>query len=289
MLATPMLLQRAGWLALRLVQSEWMLQAVALHRIAARSMNTEKHVVICGYGRSGQHLGTMLAQENIAYMALDLDPERVREAAAAGHAVVYGDSARRETLIAAGILRAAAVVISFSNVEAALRIIQRVQELNPRVPVVVRTQDDADLDRLLAAGATEVVPEIFEGSLMLGSHALVLLGVPLARVIRRVRDARDSRYRLLRGYFHGADDTGSGIEEPLQPRMHSVPLEAGSAAVGQALGSLGLEEAGAEVTAVRRHGIIGDNPGPELILQAGDVIVLRGPVESLQKAEQVLL
>jgi CPA2 family monovalent cation:H+ antiporter-2 len=276
-------------LALRLVQSEWMLQAVALHKIATRSMNTDKHVVICGYGRSGQHLAAMLGQEDIAYMALDLDPERVREAAAAGHAVVYGDAARRETLIAAGILRAAAVVVSFSNVDAAVRIIQRAQELNPRVPIVVRTQDDADLDRLLAAGATEVVPEVFEGSLMLGSHALVLLGVPLARVIRRVRDARDSRYRLLRGYFHGADDTSLGVEETLQPRMHSVALDPESAAVGHPLHALDIASVGAEITAIRRRGIIGHAPSPDTALLAGDVVVLRGPVESLQKAEKILL
>lgn len=289
MLATPFLLQRAGWLALRLVSSEWMLQALALHKVAARSMGREQHVVICGYGRSGQHLATMLGQENIGYMALDLDPERVRDAAAAGHAVVYGDSGRRDILIAAGILRAAAVVVSFNDVPAALRIIERVHELNPGIPVIVRTQDDSDLDRLLAAGATEVVPEVFEGSLMLGSHALVLLGVPLARVIRRVRDARDTRYRLLRGYFHGADDTENGIEETMQARMHSVTLDPNAYAVGKALGNVLPSAHKVEVTAVRRRGIIGHNPQPDLLLQAGDVIVLRGTAFAVEEAEQMLL
>jgi CPA2 family monovalent cation:H+ antiporter-2 len=289
MLATPWLQQRAGWLALRLVSSEWMLQALALHKVASRSMGREKHVVICGYGRAGQHLATMLTQEDIGYMALDLDPERVRDAAAAGHAVVYGDAARRETLIAAGILRAAATVVSFSDVPAALRIIERVHDLNPNIPVIVRTQDDGDLDRLLAAGATEVVPEVFEGSLMLGSHALVLLGVPLARVIRRVRDARDSRYRLLRGYFHGADDTENGVDEPLQIRMHSVVLDKDASAIGQTLGVLDLAGTGVEVTAVRRRGIRGDLPESGLILQAGDVVVLRGAANAVRDAEELLL
>lgn len=290
MLATPFLLALGARLALRFGGSEWMLRALELHRIAARSMTTERHVVICGYGRSGQHLAKMLEQENIGYMALDLDPDRVREAALAGHTVVYGDAARRETLVAAGITRAAAVVVSFSDVNAALRIIAFAQEVNATVPVIVRTQDDADLDRLLAAGATEVVPEVFEGSLMLGSHALVLLGVPLARVIRRVRDARDSRYRLLRGYFHGADDSDADAPaEPLQVRLHTITLEPSAAAIGRSLQDLALRATGVEVTAVRRRGIVGDDPSGGLILQSGDVVVLRGTPEALLAGEQLLL
>lgn len=289
MLATPFLLSQGARLALRFGGAEWMRRALELHRIAARSMRAERHVVICGYGRSGQHLAAMLEQENIGYVALDLDPDRIREAAAAGHAVVYGDAARRETLVAAGVTRAAALVASFNDTAATLRIIAIAHELNPAIPVIVRTQDDADLDRLLAAGATEVVPEIFEGSLMLGSHALVLLGVPLTRVIRRVRDARDSRYRLLRGYFHGADDAEAGIEEPLQVRLHSVALDPDAAAIGRSLAELDLAVLGAEVRAVRRRGIVGDDPVPELRLQAGDVVVLRGARDALEAAEQRLL
>jgi CPA2 family monovalent cation:H+ antiporter-2 len=289
MLTTPFLLSHSARLALRFVGSEWMLRALELHRIAARSIATDRHVVICGYGRSGQHLAAMLEQEGIGYVALDLDPDRIREAAAAGHAVVYGDAMRRETLVAAGIARAAALVVSFSDVRAALRIIAFAHELNAKVPVIVRTQDDGDLDRLLAAGATEVVPEVFEGSLMLGSHALVLLGVPLKRVIRRVRDARDSRYRLLRGYFHGADDIEGGVDEPLQIRLHSVALDRDAAAVGRTLHEVDLAGTGVEVTAVRRRGILGDDPSADLRLQEGDVVVLRGTVATLESAEQRLL
>jgi CPA2 family monovalent cation:H+ antiporter-2 len=289
MLATPFLLASGARLALRFGGSEWMLRALELHRIAARSMATERHVVICGYGRSGQHLATMLEQEKIGYVALDLDPDRVRQTAAAGHMVVYGDAARKETLVAAGISRAAALVVSFSDVRAALRIIAFAHELNPRVPVIVRTQDDGDLDQLLAAGATEVVPEVFEGSLMLGSHALVLLGVPLKRVIRRLRDARDSRYRLLRGYFHGADDMEDGLDEPLQVRLHTIVLEADAAAVGHSLNDIDLNATGVEVTAVRRRGILEHNPSGNLILQSGDVVVLRGTAAALEAGEQRLL
>jgi CPA2 family monovalent cation:H+ antiporter-2 len=227
----------------------------------------------------------MLTDEGIGYVALDLDPDRVREAAAAGDSVVYGDAARRETLVAAGLARASALVISYNDTHSALRALHFAHELSPTLPVIVRTQDDADLDRLLKAGATEVVPEVFEGSLMLGSHALVLLGVPLSRVVRRVQRARDSRYRFLRGYFHGADDRVDFADEDTHARLHSVAVVGDAAAVGRSLAELDLSGLGAEVTAVRRRGIRGADPGPDLVLQAGDVLVLRGPQEALELAE----
>jgi CPA2 family monovalent cation:H+ antiporter-2 len=215
----------------------------------------------------------------------------VREAAAAGDSVVYGDAARRETLVAAGISRAAALVVSYNHVGSALKVIHFAHEFKPDLPIIVRTPDDADIEKLLAAGATEVVPEIFEGSLMLGSHALVLLGVPLQRVVRRVQLARDSRYRLLRGYFYGADDRDAvdDFEDEAHERLHSVTVDAGAAAVGQRLGELALPMVGAEVTAIRRRGIRGDEPSDDLVLQAGDVVVLRGVPEALALAESRLL
>jgi CPA2 family monovalent cation:H+ antiporter-2 len=239
MLAAPFLVQYSDRIALRFASSEWMMRSLQLHQVATRSMATERHVIICGYGRSGQHLAKMLEQEGIGYIALDLDPDRVREAAAAGESVVYGDAARRETLVAAGLMRAAALVVSYSNTISALKVIHFAHQARPQLPIIVRTQDDAELEKLLQAGATEVVPEVLEGSLMLGSHALVLLGVPLARVVRRVQQARDTRYRLLRGYFPGADDPEEFADGP-QERLHSIHLEGAAAGVGWAIAALGL-------------------------------------------------
>jgi K+:H+ antiporter len=289
MLAAPLLIQHADRIALRLAASEWLLKSLEIAKIAQRAIATERHVVICGFGRSGQHLAKMLEQEGIGYVALDLDPDLVRDAAAAGDSVVYGDAARRETLVSAGIRRAASLVITYAGTASALTVLRHAHELKPDLPVIVRTEDDHDLDRLMKAGAAEVVPEVFEGSLMLGSHALVLLGVPVARVVKRVREARDQRYRLLRGYFHGAEDDGVSPEEESHERLHSVSIDADAVAVGKRIADLRLAEIGAEVTAVRRRGIRGADPSPEMTLQAGDVVVLRGVPETLERAEERLL
>jgi CPA2 family monovalent cation:H+ antiporter-2 len=226
-----------------------------------------------------------LEPEGITFIALDLDPERVKEAAAAGERVVYGDASRRETLIAAGLARASALVITFSDTQLALKILHHVRELNSALPVIVRTLDDGDMDTLIGAGAAEVVPETFESSLMLASHALVLLGVPLKRVIRRIRDVRENRYSLLRGFFHGGTDGTGDPDEGLEPRLRTITVGRDGRAPGCSIGELGLETLGVRVTTIRRREARMISPGPETRLQEGDVVVLLGTPEQLAAAE----
>ncbi|MFO0473169.1 MAG: monovalent cation:proton antiporter-2 (CPA2) family protein [Pseudomonadota bacterium] len=287
MLATPFLILYSNRIVNKLVASDWMMQSVAITSIARKAMATERHVIICGYGRSGQNLARLLAQEGIPYMALDLDPDRVRQAAAAGQSVVFGDAARLQSLMAAGLARAAAVVVSYHDTPSALKILALVQGHAPQVPVVVRTIDDADLDRLKAAGATEVVPEAIEGSLMLAGHALALVGVPMKRVIRITRDARDARYGLLRGYFHGADD--DTVEELEQARLLTVTLPEASVWAGRAIDALALHAMGVGVVSLRRAagGVV--EAAGETVLAGGDTLVLSGRPEPLALAEEKLL
>ena len=287
MLATPFLILHSNRIVNRLSASDWLMQSVALTSIAKKAIAAERHVIICGYGRSGQNLARLLTPERIAYIALDLDPDRVRQAAAAGQSVVFGDAARLQSLMAAGLARAAAVVVTYLDTPSALKILRLVQAHAPKVPVIVRTVDDADIDKLRAAGATEVVPEAIEGSLMLAGHALALVGVPMKRVIRITRDARDARYSLLRGYFHGADD--DTVEELSQARLKSVTLPEAARCLGQALDALALHAVGVSVVSVRRASGGVSDPRPEQLLAAGDTLVLSGLPEPLALAEEKLL
>ncbi|MGH8743718.1 MAG: monovalent cation:proton antiporter-2 (CPA2) family protein [Burkholderiales bacterium] len=288
MLAAPFIIERAEHLALHFSGAEWMNRATQLHHIAVQTLAADRHVIICGYGRSGQNLARILERENIPFIALDLDPQRVREAAAAGDNVVYGDAGRREVLIAAGLMRAKALVVAESNVLLAMKILSHVQEVRPDLSVLVRTHDDADLEQLKDAGATEVVAEIMEGSLMLASHALLLLGVPLNRVLKRIRQTRERRYRLFHGLFRGVADEPEGGEKQ-QPRLRSVVIAAGAAAQGKTLGEINLVKHAVEVTAVRRRNIRGLDPSPETRLEAGDVVVLLGTEDNLAAAEIKLM
>ncbi len=287
MLASPLVIQFSDRIVRKLTANDWLARAAQLTQIAARTMSRQEHVIICGYGRSGQNLSRLLDAEGIGYIALDSDPQRVREAAADGATVVYGDATRRETLTSAGLAKARALVISFADVPGSLKILHQVRALNPTVPVIVRTVDDADLDRLQAAGATEVVPEILEGSLMLASHSLLLTGVPLNRVLRRIRTVREERYNLFRGFYHGVTDEADAADN-VQPRLRSVVLTDGAAAIGKRLDEIPLAVA-VEITGVRRPGSRSLPPTPDRMFAAGDVLILLGTPEDLAVAEQRLL
>ena len=287
MLATPFIVMYSNRIVMKLVSSEWLLQSLQMTTIARKSISANQHVIICGFGRCGQNLARMLEHEGIPYMALDLDPDRVRQAAAAGHSVVFGDAARLQALMAAGLARASAVVITYLGEGAALKVLGNTRTHAPQVPVIVRTQDDHALDKLRAAGATEVVPEAIEGSLMLASHALALVGVPMRRVIRIVQDQRDARYNLLRGFFHGADD--DSVDELQQERLVTVNLPLGAKASGKPLSHFGLEVLDIRVLSLRRSDGTTARTDTLCQLEGGDTLVLSGKAGALAMAEQKLL
>jgi CPA2 family monovalent cation:H+ antiporter-2 len=282
MLAAPLILARSERIVLYFVESEWTERAVALHQLAVKAMSTRGHVIVCGYGRSGQALAHFLEREKLPLIALDSDPERVREAAAAGESVVFGDASRREVLVAAALARASAVVISFADTPKALAILSHVHELRPERPVIVRTFDDTDVARLKAAGAAEVVAEVVEGSLMLATQTMMQLGLPLNRVLRRLRDVRQERYSSMGGFFPGVTDQESDADAPI---LRTILVGPDAAAVGKTLGALNLAMMEVTVTAVRRKGAREINPSPQTRLAAGDVLVLLGTQGRLARAE----
>jgi CPA2 family monovalent cation:H+ antiporter-2 len=287
MLVTPFLILYSNRIVMKLVASDWMQQSLQVTSIARKSINAQHHVIICGYGRSGQNLARMLEREGIPYMALDLDPDRVRQAAAAGNSVVFGDATRLQALMAAGLVRASAVAVTYLDLPGSFKVLANAKAHAPQVPVVVRTQDDLHLDALQAAGATEVVPEAIEGSLMLASHLLALVGVPMRRVLRTVQEQRDARYSLLRGYFHGADD--DTVSERDQERLVSVTLPSGAGCLGKTLQHMTLHAVGVQVVSVRHNS---GHVGPaddSAALKEGDTLVLSGHPEALALAEDKLL
>ncbi len=286
MLATPFIIMYSNRIVLKLVASEWLQQSLQMTSIARKSINTNRHVIICGYGRCGQNLARMLEAQGIPYMALDTDPDRVRQAAAAGHSVVFGDAGRLQALMAAGLARASAVVITYLDIPAALKVLGSTRTHAPQVPVIVRTQDDLNLKQLQEAGATEVVPEAIEGSLMLASHALALVGVPMRKVIRIVQDQRDARYNLLRGYFHGADD--NSVDELHHERLSTVSMPQSSRIPGKALGGFDLDALNVRVVSLRRSNGKAVDFDATSLLEPGDTLVLSGQVESLALAEKRL-
>ena len=237
------------------------------------------HVILCGHGSVGQNMARYLTEEGVEYIALDLDLSRLAGAGDPGERVTYGDATQRHILVAAGLERAQAVVITYDDVRAALRTLSHVHALRPDLPTLVRTLDEEHLDDLLDAGAAEVVPDTLESSLTLAAHVLTLLGVPVARVAERSDRIRADRYRLLRGVFHDRKAADS------RDRVRVVTVPDGAPAVGSTLRELGLSDLEVRVTAVRRKGIRGADPDADMVVRADDALILHGSPEGLDQAE----
>jgi len=263
---------------------------VALETAATRQLAQREHVIICGFGRVGQNLARVLEQRGFEYIALDLDPFRVRDARQAGDPVVYGDASEPEVLQALGLDHASVVVVSFDNAATSLEVVRTVRRLRNEVPVLVRTEDDSRLDALQAAGATEVVPEIFETSLSLVSHVLLFLNVPAPEVLETTEDIRHDRYAILRSVFrrHNPRSLEDG-DHALRQQLRTVVLPPGAIAVGRTIGDLGMDGGKVVVPALRRDGIVGRDPDANTLLREGDVLVLWGAPEDLEQGENRLL
>jgi CPA2 family monovalent cation:H+ antiporter-2 len=258
---------------------------------ATAEIALREHVILCGFGRVGQNVARVLEGQGFEYIALDLDPARIRAARQAGDPVMYGDSADEEMLAKAGVATASTLVISFSDPATSLGILRSVRRLRAELPVLVRTQDDAQLKELQDAGATDVVPETFEASLMLVSHVLMLLHVPVARVLRTLGDIRSSRYAVLRNIVRHGHGDERPLDEPLESReeIKSVVVPPGAWAVGRSLGELRSRGVAVTFTGVRRQGILGRDPAADTVLRDGDIVVIYGHPEELERAEAVLL
>ncbi len=252
--------------------------------IAQESAEMTGHIIIVGFGRIGQNIATLLHEDQFDYLALDLDAQRVRHARDAGFQVVYGDASRHTVLEASRVNEALALVITHDRLEAALRTVALARQINPQLTILVRTRDDSHMDELLEAGATEVLPEGLEASLMLGAQLLLLLGRPESEVNERMATIRAERYHLLRSFIHARGEGAS--ERGYRQRLHTVPLPAHAWAVGRCLKELELP---AEVVAIRRHGIRVPAPHADTRLREGDIVILQGDAHDIEQAQTILL
>ncbi|WP_290519653.1 monovalent cation:proton antiporter family protein [Alcanivorax sp.] len=282
MVFTPALLDNSGRLTRRLLQ-RWQ----KIPEDTPISDETRNHVILCGYGRVGQNLMRYLNSFHMKAVAVDRDLVRLQEASAAGEHILFGDSSRKEILVNAGIQHARLLVVTFDDPRLAERILHTARELNPNIRILVRTRDDTYLDALIDAGAEEVVPEVLEASLMLVAHALMMLDVPFDRVMATLRKTRRERYRMLQGYYHG--DTLPTTDSAGNPYrlLHAVTLSDKARGIGRSIARCALRDV--EIRAVKRDDQTLESPDPELVLEPGDTVILYGPLEAVEAAENRLL
>ena len=244
------------------------------------------HTIICGYGRVGQIVSRFLKSESLPFIVLDRDPMRVKEAREGGEQIEFGDASRREILLVAGIEKARLLIITFDDLQRSMALLEQIRALNPDIKVLVRTKDDRGLDKLQQAGATEVIPEVLEGSLMLVAHVLFLSGVPRRRILQRLDCERKSKYQHLHGFYYGTESKKAKSEWFIEP-LHAVVLSENSEIVGSYVEQLHLS--GVIIKSLHRK------EGQEVVIseevrfKAGDVVLMQGEKRALLLAEKILL
>ena len=249
----------------------------------------QQHVIILGFGRVGQTLARFLKKLSIPYVVLETDTVRINEARAADEPVFFGDASKPAMLNILGIRDARLVVISFDDEGNAEKIIHGVRQQRDDLPILSRTRDDAHLEQLLQAGATEVVPETLEAGLTLVSHVLLLLKVPSRQIHVAIDEARRNRYKMLHGFYHG--ERLNWLDHKGEERIicHAVRLTDNAWANGQNITDLPWHADNPLDEVHRGEDVIEGDALAGKQFQRGDVVLLKGTVTEVDRYETFLL
>ncbi len=289
MAITPLLIDKSEIWSVKLLQRFGSEPQTATTDSNEQSESFKDHVVICGYGRVGQSVSRFLKPEAIPYIALDIDPIRVKEAQAAGEQVKFGQAKHKSILASIGVEHARLVIITFADYTNTMHVVSAIRQLSDSVKILVRMRDDQYLTELKAAGVSEVVPESLEASLMLVAHVMYMSGVPVKRVLRRVQSERKNRYGMLHGYFPGENTDLSARAYDRLEHLHAIALTDDAYAIGKTIIELDLELKRIDVTGLRRNGNEIAYPDPTTQLICQDILIVRGKPRRVERFERFLL
>ncbi len=152
----------------------------------------QQHVVLCGFGRVGGSLGRALEAFSLPYVVIDRNPDTIRRLQARRITSLYGDASHRELLMKAGAADASLIIVALPEIEPAALTVNRIRDLNPKIPILARAHGQAEGERLGVSGATEVIQPEVEASATLIRHALTWFGVPKDRILDYVEQYRQS-------------------------------------------------------------------------------------------------
>ncbi len=287
MAMTPWLIDKSGSFSLVLTGSKS--GAASLEANTPKSTSMQNHVIILGFGRVGQSVARMLKLEALPFQAIDIDPIRVQESRTAGEPVLYGDGSQKDILVTANIAQATSVIITFDEHSKAMKVINTIKAINPATVVLVRTRKDHNLQDLFDAGASQVVPEMQEGSLMLISQVLHYSGIPMSRILKRIRNERKQGYEHMHGFFPGETTELNYETSDKLEFMHAIVMTEDAFAVGKSIKELGMTNKRVKLISIRRSGKEQENPLPDYLIESQDVVVISGKPRRVERIEKYLL
>ncbi len=285
MVIAPILIRKSDRIVklVKFDKSEDKVNRVKEEEVRKQTAHMHHHTLICGYGRVGQTIARFLTKEDKTYVAIDDDPLHVHEAGLAGEPVFYGDCRKLELLLAVGLERADQVVICIDRPENAIKIVTAIRESCQSTPILVRTRDDSQSDALKRAGATVVIPEVLESSLVIVKHALLMLGLNPLHVRQRVNEARTQGYEILNGFYPGMSDYL--LEGANQTHRHAVTVHKSSKVCGQTIDLFDLKGTDVSIVEIRRDNMI-LQPQKGMKLFSGDIVVLTGSSNDISHIEK---
>lgn len=296
MIITPFLMQLSPHIGRRIEAIQrlrhWFPGQTAAHVLETqgRHLRIKDHVIIVGYGLNGRNLARVLGETEVPYIALDLDGDTVRREATHGLPLYYGDATNPNVLRHVKIENARVLVVAISDPFMARRAVQVARSLNPKIHIVVRTRYLRELEELHQLGADDVVPEEFETSIEIFALVLRTYNMPQDFVMRKAEQVRREGYALLRRSelpelaHHLRGGTLTDVE------VETCRIEEHSPAVGQTLLQLALRpKTGASIIALTRGGVTESNPSEKTRLFAGDIVVLLGSRDEIQRAMGFIL
>ncbi len=243
------------------------------------------HLVIIGYGLNGRNLSKAAKSANIPYAIIEMNPETVREEAAKGEPIVFGDAANPSVLEHVNIHKARVIVIAISNNEATKGIVIEIRHHNHNAFLIVRTRYVNEIESIRQLGADEVIPEEFETSIEIFTRVLGKYLVPKRDVETFTADVRSKNYEMFR-MFPGENGGGITLDVP-EINFISLKIEKDSGTyIGKPIKETNLREnARVNIVAIKR----GEKTKTEITgdtkIKLGDIIYLVGKPDALAAFE----
>ncbi|HKO44410.1 MAG TPA: cation:proton antiporter [Pyrinomonadaceae bacterium] len=287
MIATPFLIKvapRIGY-ALQSVFSPDSVLERSVTGFDPAATDLRDHVIIIGYGLNGRNLAKVLRRTGIPYVVLELNAEAVREGNQQGEPIVYGDATRKEVLNHVHLGQARVLVLAISDPAASRHTVSLARQMNPEIHIIVRTRYMSEITDLRMLGADEVIPEEFETSIEIFSRVLRELGIGRHAIQHQVEEIRREGYEMLRTPSLPVIDLGKIAEALSAASTETVQVEPGAPAAGKSIAQLRWRTVtGVSIIAIIKDGESDINPGPETVINEGDIVVLIGTPEKVDQA-----
>ena len=243
------------------------------------------HVLVIGYGVTGQAVARVLRETGVPFVAVDMVADAVEAGRRESMPVRFGDASRRAVLEEMGAERARAAVVAVGDPAATRRIVSQLRQTNPTARILVRARRVGEIGELERLGADEAIPSEFETSIELFVRLLTHLGVP--RHVVRVQESliRLDHYQALRGVGATPDLLAQARKLIVGGILETAQVMPGSRAAGKTLAELDLRRrTGATVLSVVRNEQPLPTPDGPTRLEAEDLVVLYGPHEAIDRA-----